>query len=304
LYISLLILSPPPVVPLPSEKLYLSALNPKTPQPLPSLHDAPSVDLSIIIPAFNEVARLPSMLETTLAHLKSPKYSARTYEILIIDDESSDGTSAHAIEWARGRKGGDEFRVVRLEANLGKGGGVRHGMMHARGRRLLMVDADGASRFEDLELLWAEMERIAPGDGDEPGVVVGSRAHLVDTEAVVKRSFIRNVAMYGLHTVLRLVGVGHIRDTQCGFKLFTRTAAQQIFPYQHLTGWIFDVEILLIAKQLDIPVREVPITWHEVPQSKLKLARDSALMFRDLMLLRANMAFGLWDARKTRRKME
>lgn len=104
--------------------------------------------------------------------------------------------------------------------------------------------------------------------------------------------------MYGLHTVLRLVGVGHIRDTQCGFKLFTRSAAQRIFPHQHLTGWIFDVELLLYAKQLDIPVAEVPIAWEEIPASKLKLVRDSMRMFTDLLVLRLNQLYGRWGVRE------
>ena len=102
--------------------------------------------------------------------------------------------------------------------------------------------------------------------------------------------------MYGLHTILRIVGVGHIRDTQCGFKLFSRSAAQQIFPYQHLSTGIFDVELLLLAKQVGIPVEEVPITWTEVPESKLRLLRDSMLMFRDLLVLRANQILGRWKA--------
>lgn len=100
--------------------------------------------------------------------------------------------------------------------------------------------------------------------------------------------------MYGFHTILRLLGVGHIRDTQCGFKLFTRKAAQQIFPSQHLTTWIFDVEILLLAKMLSIPVEEVPIEWHEVAGSKLNVVTDSLQMLRDLLILRANHLLGRW----------
>ena len=102
--------------------------------------------------------------------------------------------------------------------------------------------------------------------------------------------------MYGLHTILRVVGVGHIRDTQCGFKLFSRRAAQLIFPYQHLATWIFDVEVLLLAKQLRIPVAEVPIQWHEVSGSKLNVMVDSLQMLRDLLILRANVLLGRWKA--------
>lgn len=100
--------------------------------------------------------------------------------------------------------------------------------------------------------------------------------------------------MYGLHTILRIVGVGHIRDTQCGFKLFSRAAAQRIFPFQHLPTWIFDVELLLLAKQLRMPVAEVPIEWHEVSGSKLNVITDSLQMLRDLLVLRANHLLGRW----------
>jgi dolichyl-phosphate beta-glucosyltransferase len=100
--------------------------------------------------------------------------------------------------------------------------------------------------------------------------------------------------MYGLHTILRIVGVGHIRDTQCGFKLFTRPAAQRIFPQQHLTTWIFDVEILLLAKQMGIPVVEVPIEWHEIAGSKLNVVVDSLQMLRDLLVMRLNQLLGRW----------
>lgn len=100
--------------------------------------------------------------------------------------------------------------------------------------------------------------------------------------------------MYGLHTILRVVGVGHIRDTQCGFKLFTRQAARSIFPAQHLATWIFDVEVLLLAKELRMPVAEVPIEWHEVSGSKLHVFADSLQMLRDLLVLRANLVLGRW----------
>jgi dolichyl-phosphate beta-glucosyltransferase len=104
--------------------------------------------------------------------------------------------------------------------------------------------------------------------------------------------------MYGLHTVLRIAGVGHVRDTQCGFKLFSRGAARALFPRQRLATWIFDVELLLLAKTLRIPVVEVPVTWHEVAGSKLNVVRDSLQMLRDLLILRVNQLLGRWGTGK------
>ncbi|THH27697.1 hypothetical protein EUX98_g6490 [Antrodiella citrinella] len=291
-YTVLVICSPESIIPVESEKKYRSRKSPSKPLPLGSIHDAkPAVDLTVVIPAYNETARLPFMLTSTINHLAT--IPNRSHEILIVDDGSSDGTADFALKLATSYTDSD-IRVVTLAKNLGKGGAVRHGMLHGRGRRLLMVDADGASRFEDLELLWDAMDKLS--SDERAAVTIGSRAHLVKTEAVVKRSLLRNILMYGLHTILRIVGVGHIRDTQCGFKLFSRAAAQQIFPYQHLPTWIFDVELLLLAKQLYIPVEEVPIEWHEVSGSKLNVVTDSLQMLRDLLILRANLLLGRWRA--------
>ncbi|KAM6497279.1 Alg5-prov protein [Amanita muscaria] len=303
-YAALVFWSPPPIITRESEKKYRCYTSPKKPLPLVSLWEPSTVDLSIIVPAFNETERLPLMMAATIDHLTPQRNNRskdrgtkengiRTFEIIVVDDGSTDGTASKALELAGQYKSCD-IKVVTLENNTGKGGAVRHGMMHATGERLLMVDADGASRFQDLELLWETMDEIAPKGA--PAVVVGSRAHLVKSEAVVKRSFIRNVLMYGLHTVLRIVGVGHIRDTQCGFKLFSRAAARQVFPAQHLSTWIFDVELLLLAKQQSIPVAEVPIEWHEVAGSKLNVMAASVQMLRDLLVVRGNHLLGRWKA--------
>jgi len=162
-----------------------------------------------------------------------------------------------------------------------------------------------APRFADVELLLGALDDLAPvGTEGALGIAIGSRAHLVNTAAVVKRSLLRNFLMYGLHTVLRIAGVGHIRDTQCGFKLFSRAAARALFPRQHLSTWIFDVELLLLARTLQIPVAEVPVTWHEVAGSKLSVVRDSLQMLRDLLVLRANQLLRRWDAKGEGEKLK
>jgi len=123
------------------------------------------------------------MLESTIKHILSiPK---RKTEILIVDDGSTDGTADLALEYAK-ENPEIEIRVIIREKNSGKGGAVRHGMLHGRGERLLMVDADGASRFEDLEALWAALDRLDEKSPNRAAIAVGSRAHLVKTEAVVK----------------------------------------------------------------------------------------------------------------------
>jgi len=302
LYAALVFWSPPPILTHESEKKYLSRSSPSKPLPLTKLDEPSVVDLTIVVPAYNETQRLPEMMAATIKHLTSPALKGkRTFEILVVDDGSSDGTSTAALKLA-GLYPTCDIKVATLEKNIGKGGAVRHGMLFSGGERLLMADADGASRIEDLEELWEAMDAIAPNQA--PGVVVGSRAHLVKTEAVVKRSFLRNVLMYGLHAILRIVGVGHIRDTQCGFKLFSRSAARQIFPAQHLPTWIFDVELLLLAKQLRIPVAEVPIEWHEVAGSKLNVVSASIQMLRDLLIVRANHILGRWTATPLKSKLE
>lgn len=126
---------------------------------------------------------MPKMLDAAIKHILSvPK---RKTEILIVDDGSTDGTPDLALEYAK-KNPKVEIRVITRKKNSGKGGAVRHGMLHSRGQRLLMVDADGASRFEDLELLWAALDRLGEKNPSYTAIAVGSRAHLVKTEAVVK----------------------------------------------------------------------------------------------------------------------
>lgn len=205
-----------PVVPPkedPRERRFRSAADDEAHE-LADLKSSPAeVDLSVIIPAFNEILRLPTMLDQALSHLSKPTAKKRVCEIVIVDDGSDDGTAEVALEYARKHADWD-IRIVSLVRNLGKGGAVRHGMLHGRGRRLLMVDADGASRFDDLELLWDEMDKLEPAHPSS--VVIGSRAHLVNTEAVVKvRTFACAAYCFGyiLHTALPFAQLGDARTT-------------------------------------------------------------------------------------------
>ncbi|AAS53241.2 AFL133Cp [Eremothecium gossypii ATCC 10895] len=254
------------------------------------------IELSVVVPSYNETGRIESMLQEAVDHLR--KVHAGKWEILIVDDGSRDGTSEFCLELAQKLQlEREQMRVVKFTKNRGKGGAVRHGMLHIRGKYGLFADADGASRFSDVEKLLRaikEGERIQPGN-----VSIGSRSHMVKTDAVVKRSFIRNFMMYGLHTLVYIFGIRTIGDTQCGFKLFDRKAVQAIFPHLHTEGWIFDVEILILAARKGMKISEIPISWHEVGGSKMVLVKDSINMAIDLVVIRLAYIFGIYGDKAT-----
>jgi dolichyl-phosphate beta-glucosyltransferase len=263
------------------------------PKPLPARNSPNATDdikLSVVIPCYNETQRLKIMLEEAIAYLR--KTYKESWEIVIVDDGSKDGTSEYALNLANTefKLLPDQLRVVKLVKNRGKGGAVAHGIQLIRGEYGIFADADGASNFSDVSKLVKSIEDFK----DEPAIAIGSRAHMVQSDAVVKRSFIRNFLMYSLHTLVYIFGIRTIKDTQCGFKLFNRLAISQIFPYLHTEGWIFDVEILIIAIRKQIPIKEVAISWHEVDGSKVDLARDSINMAIDLVVTRLAYILGIY----------
>ncbi|RPB05146.1 hypothetical protein L873DRAFT_1840114 [Choiromyces venosus 120613-1] len=280
--------------------------------PLPDTYSSEKAEvvLSVVVPAYNESERLPGMLAEAVTFLHDEYGSSKKkingnangsgittgWEILVVDDGSTDSTAEVALDWARSRIHLGEFtegdiRVCVLEKNRGKGGAVTHGMRHVRGEFAVFADADGASKFSDVKSLLKELRSV---EDDGFGIAVGSRAHMVTTDAVVKRSFIRNFLMHSFHTLLKTFGIRHIHDTQCGFKLFSRAAIKDIFPFMHTEGWIFDIEILLLAGYLSVPVVEVPITWHEVTGTKMRLVQDSIRMAWDLGVVRLGYIWGVY----------
>ncbi|KAE8150723.1 nucleotide-diphospho-sugar transferase [Aspergillus avenaceus] len=239
------------------------------------------------------------------------------WEIIIVSDGSKDKTEdiafafardhqlslhpkGYAGPWTPGTQEGvhippGTIRIVTLTKNRGKGGAVTHGMRHVRGQYVVFADADGASDFQDLGKLVSACQGVEDSEGR--AVAVGSRAHMVGSEAVVKRSKLRNFLMHSFHLILWLLTPSQtatIKDTQCGFKLFSRTSLPYIVPYMHSEGWIFDVEMLMLAEFAKIPVAEVPIDWREVTGSKLNVLRDSIGMAWGLAVLRAAWSLGVY----------
>lgn len=140
-------------------------------------------------------------------------------------------------------------------------------MQSARGKYLLFADADGATRFGDLDFLHTSILKLAKSWEDEV-IVIGSRAHL-EEEATATRSFFRTILMHGFHLLVWLFAVKKIRDTQCGFKLLTRAAAKKCFALMHVERWAFDVELLFIAQHFKMPIDEIAVIWKEIDGSKV-----------------------------------
>lgn len=247
-----------------------------------------NIDITVVIPCYNETKRLGKMLDEACAYLES--HHANSYEIVLVDDGSLDGTDLYALEKALELQLAPHvMRVVKLAKNRGKGGAVTHGLLHARGRFALFADADGATRFSDVALLVGFLRK-----NEGPAVAIGLRAHMVNTDAVVKRLFVRNFLMYGLHTLVYIFGIRKVQDTQCGFKMFNRKALSMIFPHMHTERWIFDVEVLLLAELQNVPIKELPVNWEEIDGSKVDLAKDSIGMAIDLVVTRLAYLLGVY----------
>ncbi|EQC26035.1 dolichyl-phosphate beta-glucosyltransferase [Saprolegnia diclina VS20] len=272
---------------------YTDPTTPGTTLVFPCLSAPATRCLSLIVPAFNEEERIEPMLDETIAYLegRAAADASFTYEIIVVDDCSTDKTVA-VVEGHIRRHGVDKLKLLRLESNHGKGGAVRMGVLKASGEIILMADADAATKIDDfskLEALWT-----TKGKGATSGVVVcGSRAHL-EGEATAKRHPLRNVLMHGFHWIVATLCVNDIRDTQCGFKLFDRKAAQLLFPPLHIERWGFDVELLYLAHKLRIPCYEVAVRWQEIPGSKLNVIDATFSMLREMLLIPLCYNLGVW----------
>uniref|UniRef100_A0A1B6E2H3 Dolichyl-phosphate beta-glucosyltransferase n=1 Tax=Clastoptera arizonana TaxID=38151 RepID=A0A1B6E2H3_9HEMI len=270
--------------------------------PFPSVEEPWSVRLSVVVPAFDEEVRLPPMLSECFEFLESRRKDSRDfdYEVIVVSDGSRDGTVKVANNYMR-KYGANQCRVLNLLPNRGKGGAVRLGVQSARGAVILFADADGATKFSDLTKLEDSLKEIVKGDyqrepekvSNELGIVCGSRAHLED-EAIASRSFFRTLLMHGFHFLVWTLAVKNIRDTQCGFKLFTREAARVCFSSIHVERWAFDVELLYIAQQLNIPISEVGVNWTEIDGSKIIPVWSWLQMGRDLLLIWLRYSIGAW----------
>lgn len=246
----------------------------------PPLHIRP--DLSIVIPAYNESDRLQPFLERTTCFLNLRR---APYELLVVDDGSRDNTADIVERFAASNP---SVRLIRSARNMGKGAAVRRGIQAASGRLQLFADADGATPIEELERL----ERAIESGAD---LAIGSRALASRNRGyTVQARWHRSALGLLFNTIVQRLGLDGIEDTQCGFKLFRKSAAHVLFPLTAVDGYGFDLELLYIAKRRGYRIAEIPVNWADQPGSKVHPLRDGLSMLRSLLAVRRRDARGYY----------
>jgi len=237
--------------------------------------------LSIIIPAYNEEHRLPRTLEQIFTFLSDQNYTA---EVLVVENGSNDRTFEIASEFARQNRNLKVFQ----EEKRGKGNAVRRGMLEAQGDYRFLCDAD-------LSMPIVEVNKFLPPALDDIDIAIASRE--VPGAVRYDEPHYRHLTGRVFNNLIRLLVLPDLQDTQCGFKCFRAEVAQDVFRYQTLTGWSFDVEILYIAQRKGYQIREVPINWYFKADTKISVLQDSWQMFLDLLTIRRNARRGLYDSK-------
>lgn len=227
------------------------------------------MDLSIVIPAFNEAQRLGPTLRRVVDYLRQ---NGADYEVLVVDDGSTDATSEVAGEFAR-----EGVRVLRQEVNRGKGAVLKAGVLASRGREVLLTDADLSTPIEDLERLRPHLA--------EAELVLGSRA-VAGSEIARHQPLYREMMGRTFNLIIRLLGVRGLRDTQCGFKLLRGEVARRLFAELRIERFAYDVELVWLARRHGYRVAEVGVRWADSPSTRVNPLTDSSRMFWDVLALR------------------
>jgi glycosyltransferase involved in cell wall biosynthesis len=237
--------------------------------------------LSIVIPAFNEGARIEAALERVMSCIETRGWDA---EVLVVDDGSKDGTAIIVQRWMNDYP---RLHLIQNPGNKGKGYSVRNGLLQAAGDVVMFTDADLSAPMEEAERLLAAL-------ADGADLAIGSR-WLDRTRQTIHQPLYRQFFGRCFNWITRTVMGLPFKDTQCGFKAFKRPAAQMIFRLQTIERWGFDPEILFIARKLKYVVREVPVTWGHDERSRMSYLKDGMKMLEDMAIIRANSLAGRYD---------
>ena len=243
------------------------------------------VALSVIIPAYNEENRLGASLRRIVTYLEG---RSLPFELVLVDDGSSDGTVRTAISAVRARGCEECLRILENGTNRGKGYSVRRGMLAARGTHALLTDADLSTPIEEIAKLEREMTR----GGHQ--IAFGSRG-LMDAQIQKRQSIFRETAGKIFNLAMRTVTGLPYRDTQCGFKLFELESCRVLFRKQRLKSYAFDVEILYLAHKAELAAREVGVIWRHHSESKIHLLKDGLGLLQGLISIRWNDLLGRYD---------
>jgi len=227
--------------------------------------------ISVIIPAFNEEKRLPDTIDEIINYFKHLKL---TFEIIIIDDGSTDSTKDIILK----KYNFKNINYLRNKINKGKGFSIKKGVLNAKGDLILFTDADLSTPIFEFEKL---KEYLNKGYD----IAIASRA-LKFSKIEKHQNILRETMGKIFNLIVRLILLKEYHDTQCGFKLFKSTVAKEIFPKTTIDGFAFDVEILILAKILKFKVIETPVIWSNSPESKINPIKDSIKMLKDLIKLR------------------
>jgi len=232
--------------------------------------------LSVVIPAYNEAGCIARTLERIREYAAR---GARRCEVIVVDDGSRDGTCDIVRRFAAEPL---DLRLLVNPANRGKGHAVREGMLAATAELVLMCDADLSTPIEELEKLLPYLER-----GYD--VVIGSR-DMPESVLDPPQPLLRRWLAWRFRAIRRRLLLRELRDTQCGFKLFRRDAAREVFSRQTTTGWLFDCEVLGLAERLGYRIKEVGVIWRNNPDSRVKPVREALLAVPTLFTIRRRLA--------------
>lgn len=235
-----------------------------------------SLPFSLVVPALNERERLPPYLAEIRFHLES-EFGGQ-YEVIVVDDGSTDGMAELVTATFAGWS---QLRIESFSENEGKGAAVRVGMLAAVGELLLFADADGATPI-------AEETRLREAIRQGADIAVGSRL-LASTEVQCHRTRFRAWVGRAFASLARTILDVPVRDTQCGFKMLRYEVAQRLFSAMDENGYLFDLELLLLAQRCGYQVAEVPVNWKDVPDSRMKMAGEAWSILPGLLRLRRNI---------------